>query len=203
MARLGILLALWLAALLADHGAAAAVPAGDCDGDGVVQVAELVTLIEVGLDRRPAVDCAAGDTNGDGAITVDEILAAVAVALDAARADCTGYAAPPNQSDAGCDDVALLRPETLHPCAGGSGHLGRWTVDAAGLPAYDFTVEERCDPAAHAYSPRTHAAARSDSSDRQRPRPGGHGARLRWRRDLHARIAATSGSTTSIRGPIR
>ena len=70
------------------------------------------------------------------------------------RFDCTGFVIPARVDTATCDDVDAEQPETLRQCLRGSGHLGLWTVDASGLPAYDFTVEERCDPAAQAYSPR-------------------------------------------------
>ena len=70
------------------------------------------------------------------------------------RFDCTEFVVPPRVDAATCDDVAVDQPQRLGHCPRGSGHLGQWTVDATGLPAYDFTVEERCDPAARAYSPR-------------------------------------------------
>ncbi|HVM96053.1 MAG TPA: hypothetical protein VMT89_06675, partial [Candidatus Acidoferrales bacterium] len=53
-----------------------------------------------------------------------------------------------------CSDVDAAQPMKLTDCRQGSGHLGQWVVDAAGLPAYDFDVEQRCDPVAQAYSPR-------------------------------------------------
>lgn len=68
--------------------------------------------------------------------------------------DCTGFVAPQRLDTSACADVDADHPEQLVACVRGSGHLGRWTVDAAGLPAYDFTVEQRCDAVAHAYSPR-------------------------------------------------
>lgn len=82
--------------------------------------------------------------------------AAVAVGLLVAMVitGCGETVVPGNTSTTTCDDVSADQPEKLVPCLRGSGHLGRWAVDAAGLPAYDFTVEERTDPAAHAYSPR-------------------------------------------------
>jgi len=70
------------------------------------------------------------------------------------RFDCEGFVPPPRPSVAACPDVDPAHPETLVACAWGSGHLGQWSVDNAGLPAYDFTVEQRCDPVARAYSPR-------------------------------------------------
>ncbi len=71
------------------------------------------------------------------------------------RFDCEGFVTPVRADTSACADVDADQPETLVRCLRGSGHLGQWTGDAVGLPAYDFTVEERCDPAAHAYSPRT------------------------------------------------
>ncbi|MBI3782818.1 MAG: hypothetical protein HY270_05385 [Deltaproteobacteria bacterium] len=53
-----------------------------------------------------------------------------------------------------CNDVDAAHPSTLANCQHGSGHLGQWVVDDSGLPAYDFAVEQRCDPVATAYSPR-------------------------------------------------
>jgi hypothetical protein len=70
------------------------------------------------------------------------------------RFDCEGFTLPARPDTSACSDVDATQPEKLVACRRGSGHLGQWAVDAAGLPAYDFTVEERCDPVAHAYSPR-------------------------------------------------
>ncbi|MCX8071459.1 MAG: hypothetical protein N3C12_03255 [Candidatus Binatia bacterium] len=55
--------------------------AGDCNGDGLVTIEELITLVGIGLELRPAQDCLAGDGNQDGQITVEEIVAAVNRAL--------------------------------------------------------------------------------------------------------------------------
>ncbi len=70
------------------------------------------------------------------------------------RFDCEGFVVPQRVEPPACDDVDGARPQQLVRCQRGSGHLGQWTIDDAGLPAYDFLVEQRCDPAAHAYSPR-------------------------------------------------
>ena len=70
------------------------------------------------------------------------------------RFDCEGFVVPPRPDTSVCGDVEADHPDKLVTCLRGSGHLGKWSIDAAGLPAYDFTVEERCDPVAHAYSPR-------------------------------------------------
>jgi len=57
-----------------------AVP-GDCDGDAVVTVVEIVTILSVNLGSRPLSDCRAADINGDGEVTVDEVVRAMFAAL--------------------------------------------------------------------------------------------------------------------------
>ncbi len=54
---------------------------GDCVGDGMVTVDELVMMVSVALGEMDVSECAVGDGNQDGAITVDEILTAVNHAL--------------------------------------------------------------------------------------------------------------------------
>lgn len=58
---------------------------GDCDADGVVSIAELITLVNIGLGG-PLSACPAGDRNGDGAITIDELVVAVTNALQGCSA---------------------------------------------------------------------------------------------------------------------
>lgn len=71
-----------------------------------------------------------------------------------AGSSCAGYVAagPPPASP--CAGVDAGSPDTLVACTTGSGSAGTWVVDAGGLPAYDFAVDQRCDPAGAAYSPR-------------------------------------------------
>lgn len=54
---------------------------GDCDADGAVSVDELVTMVNVALERYDVSRCAAGDRDGDNAIAIDEIVTAVDHAL--------------------------------------------------------------------------------------------------------------------------
>ena len=76
---------------------------------------------------------------------------------DAAIVDlCEGFVVPPRPDVSQCDAVDPAQPDVLATCAYGSGHAGRWAIDDAALPAYDFGLEQRCDPAARAYSPRPH-----------------------------------------------
>jgi len=55
---------------------------GDCGGTGSVNVANILTMVNIALGNLPASDCQASDANGDGQITVDEILTAVNNALN-------------------------------------------------------------------------------------------------------------------------
>ncbi len=53
---------------------------GDCDGDGVVRVDELITMVNDALSNTLV--CGAGDTDEDGKIGIDEIIAGVNRALN-------------------------------------------------------------------------------------------------------------------------
>jgi hypothetical protein len=54
---------------------------GDCDGNGVVTIDELVRLVNVALGGSPVSVCESADRNEDGAITIDELVAAVTRSL--------------------------------------------------------------------------------------------------------------------------
>jgi hypothetical protein len=56
--------------------------AGDCDGDARVTIDELITAVDVSLDRAALVSCAVADTDADGAVSVAELVTAVQNALD-------------------------------------------------------------------------------------------------------------------------
>jgi len=55
---------------------------GDCDGGGEVSIAELVTLVDLGLSGGGVDRCPAGDVNGDGTIAINELVTAVNNALN-------------------------------------------------------------------------------------------------------------------------
>jgi len=59
---------------------------GDCGETGVVDVADILTAVNIALGNLPVAACQAGDANGDGQITVDEILTAVNNALNGCSA---------------------------------------------------------------------------------------------------------------------
>lgn len=70
---------LWIAAPV---GAGTIAPAcgGDCDGDGVVTVDEILAAVAIALDPIAA-DCSAADLDGGGAVTIDELVVVVSNAL--------------------------------------------------------------------------------------------------------------------------
>lgn len=50
---------------------------GDCDGSGTVVVNEIVTMVNIALERALMNTCAAGNSDGNQQITINEILTAV------------------------------------------------------------------------------------------------------------------------------
>lgn len=65
--------------------AARATPApqcsGDCNGDELVTVDEVLALVSIALGSSPAAACIAGDIDGDRSVTVDEIINGLGAAL--------------------------------------------------------------------------------------------------------------------------
>jgi glucose/arabinose dehydrogenase len=60
----------------------AAACVGDCAGDGMVSIGDLVTGVNIALGAQPVSACAAMDLDENGRVTVDELLRAVNAALD-------------------------------------------------------------------------------------------------------------------------
>lgn len=54
---------------------------GDCNGDGVVSINELIVGVNIALGRRPVADCPAFDRDANGAVSIAELVAAVNNAL--------------------------------------------------------------------------------------------------------------------------
>jgi hypothetical protein len=65
---------------------------GDCNGDGVVVINELIIAVNIALDLQTVSACGASDLNHDGRITVDELIRNV----DAAIIGCSAVATPTN-----------------------------------------------------------------------------------------------------------
>lgn len=84
---------------------AAAACLGDCDGDGLVTVAELVRLVNVALQLAGVETCPAGDADGDGRVTIDELVTAVSNALSGCGPAVTGpwVQGNPDMTTSDCD----------------------------------------------------------------------------------------------------
>jgi hypothetical protein len=89
-------LVLALAALwLAPAGRAAAVCAGDCNGDGRVSIAEVQNCVNLGAGlQAPA--CAAADADGSGGVDANDVDACVASFLDPATCQMAATPVPTN-----------------------------------------------------------------------------------------------------------
>lgn len=54
---------------------------GDCNGDGMVTIDELVTLVNITLNSADVATCPAGDRDDNGTVTIEEMVLAVATTL--------------------------------------------------------------------------------------------------------------------------
>jgi hypothetical protein len=54
---------------------------GDCDGDGRVDINELILGVNIALNAQPVSACPPFDTNGSGAVEIDELIGGVNAAL--------------------------------------------------------------------------------------------------------------------------
>ncbi len=82
------------ALLLPAWRAHANVCAGDCNGDGVVTVDELVTGVDVALGTATMRQCRSANDSGSERVTVDELVRAVDAALSGCPATVNVYRAP-------------------------------------------------------------------------------------------------------------
>ncbi|MGH3637471.1 MAG: hypothetical protein ACRDUX_00435 [Mycobacterium sp.] len=55
---------------------------GDCNGNGVVAINELISGVNIALGNAAVSTCTAMDANGNGAVTINELIAAVGSALN-------------------------------------------------------------------------------------------------------------------------
>ena len=75
---------------------------GDCSGNGVVSVNELVMMVNIALGALDMSSCSVADTNADGHISIDELVRATSSALDG----CESAPATPTPTPGGttgCD----------------------------------------------------------------------------------------------------
>jgi hypothetical protein len=50
---------------------------GDCNGDGVVTISELIVAVNIALGDKPISACPAIDANGSGEVTIEELILAI------------------------------------------------------------------------------------------------------------------------------
>jgi len=81
---------LLLAVLFAPATGRAQPCAGDCSGDGVVSINELITAVNIALGNAPLSGCPVTDLDGGGSLEINELIAAVNNAL----AGCPSSATP-------------------------------------------------------------------------------------------------------------
>lgn len=112
-------------------GRAGALCAGDCDADGAVSIAELVTGVAQSLASDAPLACAAFDRNADEKVTIDELIAAVNSAL-------TGCPPEPIAFTAGLDPdgpaLVITPSAALRGAAVYAVVLTGGIADAAGRP---------------------------------------------------------------------
>ena len=78
---------------------------GDCGGDGLVTVNELITGVNIALGSAATTQCLSLDANDDGQVAVNELVAAVANAL----AGCPFTGQFTSRIDVGDGETALIR----------------------------------------------------------------------------------------------
>ena len=76
---------------------------GDCNGDGMVAINELILGVNIALGSRPIADCPAFDCQGNGMVGINCLIQAVNNALD------------------GCPTDGQLRMFTVNPGGEGTG----------------------------------------------------------------------------------
>jgi hypothetical protein len=74
-----------LLVVVATQAVAQDVCIGDCDGNGVVSINELLTGVNIALEREAIDGCRGFDTNADGNLQINELLGAVRSALQGCR----------------------------------------------------------------------------------------------------------------------
>src|SRR5262249_32929967 len=102
--------------------AGAQICAGDCNGDGMVDVNELIVAVNIALGTVPIAQCPSLD-NGDGSVPVDRLVLAATNALDGCTPQTPGADAP--------TPTETLAPGTLSPMVTPTSgtSVSMWTVD--------------------------------------------------------------------------
>lgn len=132
-----------LSCLLLASPASALCP-GDCDGDGVVAIDEVVLGIDIALLAAPLSSCEAMDASGDGKLSVNELVRSVDAVLHGCCGD--GVANEHEECDDGnvtdgdgCDASCQLEPGG-DVCAGVKGKPGAHVMAVRVAEGLDFPL---------------------------------------------------------------
>jgi hypothetical protein len=117
--------------------AAAQTCVGDCDGNGMVAVNELVLGVNIALDAQPLADCASLD-DGQGGVGIDRLIVAVDNALSGCGADATPGTPTPTATPASGTATATMTQSPATPTVTqGPATVTMWIVDM-----YDVTSSD-------------------------------------------------------------
>ncbi len=100
----------WCVAAVGASALATADCAGDCNGDGVVTVDEIVRGVNLVLGTFGLAECPIFDANGDGEVTVEEIVAAVNALLNGCAQLPSPTASPSSMATPSPTPTARLLP---------------------------------------------------------------------------------------------
>ena len=112
-------LALLLLALVVAAPAVAQPCPGDCNGDGMVRVDEMIVGVRIALGEGVVADCPAFDVNSDGTVAIDELIRAVGSTLNGCPATPTPSPSDtPSPSPTATDTATPTATPTIPPVAG-------------------------------------------------------------------------------------
>ena len=118
---------------------------GDCDDDGSVSVAEVVTGVNIAFERMPMTSCAAIDFSEDAAVTVDELVRAVSAAIRGCN--CAGADRAFDATFAAIQEVIFENRGCINDTCHGAAVSGG--LDLRGSVAYANLIEVPSSMSAH------------------------------------------------------
>lgn len=126
-----------LFALLAAAPASAQCP-GDCNGDGVVRVEEMIVGVRIALGEDPIGACPAFDVSGEGEVGINELVLAVTSLLNGCPTTPTPSSTPtaedtPTASPTPTDTATPTATPTIPP-VGGAWTEAALTIDDSTCP---------------------------------------------------------------------
>jgi len=95
------------------HLAPAGACTGDCDGDGAVDIIDLVTGVNISFGTLPLEECPSFDRDRDERVSVDELIAAVGYALDVCSSQTRAFVITSNFAAGSFATIDLDAPRTV------------------------------------------------------------------------------------------